>query len=388
MLEEKLLIHTRKVEPATLEVEVINDLERFNAIAAEWDELVDRSGFERLFVSHAWLRTWWEAFGGVRELYVLTVRSGQQLIGAAPMMRSNKGLYGVRLKSIESIYNPHTPRFDVIVEKARRHIVYQAIWNHLRRSDCDLVVLAQLPEESPAIPAFERLAQEDSWLSGQWVAARSPYIPLNCTYEELLSTLKGGYRYNLRKRYERLGKLGPIDVEVISEKDRVREATEEGLRIEAAAWKGERGTAIISDPAATEFYTRLAERQADLGQLRLCFLRIGGKRISFSYILCSDRKLYGVKIGYDPEYHTYSPGNMLLNLVLQDACASHLLEYDFLGVDDEWKLDWTKCSRGHRWLFLFRNRFRPRLLHYLKFNVVPTIKPQLGRLCTSLGYRA
>ena len=121
MLEEKLLIHTRKVEPATLEVEVINDLERFNAIAAEWDELVDRSGFERLFVSHAWLRTWWEAFGGIRELYVLTVRSGQQLIGAAPMMRSNKGIYGVRLKSIESIYNPHTPRFDVIVEKDEEH---------------------------------------------------------------------------------------------------------------------------------------------------------------------------------------------------------------------------------------------------------------------------
>jgi CelD/BcsL family acetyltransferase involved in cellulose biosynthesis len=387
MVQEKLLTHTREVDPATLEVEVINDLERFNAIAAEWDELVDRSGLERLFVSHAWLRTWWEAFGGDRQLYVLTVRSHQELIGAAPMMRSTKGLYGVRVKSIESIYNPHTPRCDFIVERARARVVYDAIWDHLRQSDCDMIVLTQLPEDSPTLSAFEGFAQTDGWFSGQWSAARSPYIPLNCSYEELLSTLKGGYRYNLRKRYERLSKLGTIDVEVISSKDRVREATDEGLRIEAAAWKGQHGTAIISDPASTEFYTRLAEREADLGQLRLCFLRIGGKRISFSYILCSDKKLYGVKIGYDPEYHTYSPGNMLLNLVLQDACASQLLEYDFLGVDDEWKLDWTKSSRGHRWLFLFRNRFRPRLLHYLKFNVVPTIKPQLGRLCTSLGYR-
>jgi CelD/BcsL family acetyltransferase involved in cellulose biosynthesis len=387
MLEEKLLPQTSEVDPAALEVEVIKDLERFNAIAAEWDELVDRSGVERLFVSHAWLRTWWEAFGGDRELYVLTVRSRRALIGAAPMMRSNKGLYGLRIKSIESIYNSHTPRFDFVVEKGCGDAVYRAIWDHLQRSDCDMVVLTQLPEDSSTLAAFEQLAEDEGWLSGQWVAPRSPHIPLNCTYEELLGRLKGGYRYNLRKRYERLSKLGTIDVEVISEKNRVREAAQEGLRIEAAAWKGQQGTAIISDPATTEFYTRLAERQADVGQLRLSFLRIGGKRISFSYILCSDRKLYGVKIGYDPKYHTYSPGNMLLNLVLQDACASHLLEYDFLGVDDEWKLDWTKCSRGHRWLFLFRNRFRPRLLHYLKFNVVPTIKPQLGRLCTSLGYR-
>jgi len=168
----------------------------------------------------------------------------------------------------------------------------------------------------------------------------------------------------------------------------VREALQDGLRIEAAAWKGQKGTAIISDPAVTEFYVRLAERQADLGQLRLTFLRAGGKRISFNYALSSQKKLYGVKIGYDPDYHTYSPGNMHLNLILQDACAERLAEYDFLGVDDEWKSDWTKSKRGHRWLFLFRNHIRSRVLHYLKFNVVPTIKPQLQQLCTYLRGRA
>ena len=139
MLEEKLLPQTSEVDPAALEVEVINDLERFNAIAAEWDELVDRSGIERLFVSHAWLRTWWEAFGGDRELYVLTVRSRRALIGAAPMMRSNKGLYGLRVKSIESIYNSHTPRFDFVVEKGCGDAVYRAIFvddafNHASRA--------------------------------------------------------------------------------------------------------------------------------------------------------------------------------------------------------------------------------------------------------------
>src|SRR5262249_49163166 len=150
--------------------------------------------------------------------------------------------------------------------------------------------------------------------------------------------------------------------------------------IEAAAWKGEHGSAIISHPQVTEFYTRLAESQADLGQLRLTFLVADGKRISFNYILCSDRKLYAVKIGYDPAYHTYSPGNLLLNLILQDACAAHLAEYDFLGIDDHWKFDWTDSARGHRWLFLFKDRLRPRLLHLAKFRVVPIIKPYLGKL--------
>jgi CelD/BcsL family acetyltransferase involved in cellulose biosynthesis len=305
------------------------------------------------------------------------------------MMRCHERFYGLKIDSLQSIYNPHTPRFDFITVPGWAESVYRRVWSYLsQRTDCEMIALSQLPEESPTIPAIERLAHADGWLSGQWIAPPSPYIPLNCTHDELLKRLKGGYRYNLRKRYERLCKLGPVDVEVITERDLVRQAMQDGLRIEAAAWKGERGTAIVSDPAVTEFYIRLAERQADIEQLRLSFLRVGGKRISFSYILCSDNKVYGVKIGYDPQFHTYSPGNMLLNLVLQDACARGLAEYDFLGVDDEWKMDWTESTRGHRWLFLFRNNLSMQVLRYLKFTFMPKVKPQLVRLCTSLRGRS
>src|SRR5262249_52955986 len=149
--------------------------------------------------------------------------------------------------------------------------------------------------------------------------------------------LRSGCRFNLTKRYARLCRIGPVDVEVVTDRAAVEDAMRDGLRIEAAAWKGEKGTAIISDAAATDFYIRLAQRQADLGQLRLTFLRLSGKRIAFNYLLQSRQKLYAVKIGYDPEYHTYSPGNMLLNLILKDACDRGIEEYDLLGGDDEWK---------------------------------------------------
>ena len=389
MVEEQALTHTQEVAEQGLQIEAITDLSGFNAIAEEWDGLVDRSGIERLFASHAWLLTWWEAFGGNQQLHVLVLRNAGQLVGAVPMMRSKERFYGLKVDSLQSIYNPHTPRVDFIIAPGWADKVYRSVWNYLRhRTECELIVFRQVPDGSQTIPSMEAMAHADGWLCGQWIAPPSPYIPLNCTHDELLKRLKGGYRYNLRKRYERLGKIGPIDVEVITGRERVREAMQDGLRIEAAAWKGDSGTAIASDPAVTDFYIRLAEKKADADQLRLTFLRVGGKRISFSYILCSDNKLYGVKIGYDPEFHTYSPGNMLLNLILQDACPKGLSEYDFLGVNDEWKMDWTDTTRGHRWLFLFRNAIRSRALHYLKFSLVPNVKPRLVRLCTSLRGRS
>jgi CelD/BcsL family acetyltransferase involved in cellulose biosynthesis len=81
-----------------------------------------------------------------------------------------------------------------------------------------------------------------------------------------------------------------------------------------------------------------------------------------------------VKIGYDPEYHMYSPGNMLLNLILRQACMEGVEQYDFLGTDDEWKFEWTSEKLEHRWLFLFKDRLSMRLLHYLKFSIVPALK--------------
>jgi CelD/BcsL family acetyltransferase involved in cellulose biosynthesis len=374
MVEEQVLTRSQTLSRAGLEVEIISDANRLNAIGAEWDKLVERAGMESLFVSHAWMHTWWEAFGRGRQLHVSTVRSGGRLVGIAPMMRTRSGRYGLKVDSMESIYNPHTPRYDFIVDGSVGDIerVYQKIWQELS------VLLAQVPEGSRTIPAIQRLAETDGWLSGRWTPQPSPYIRLDCSHAEFLRRLKGSFQYNLRKRYEKLGKTGPIDVEVVTERGAVREAMQDGLRIEAAAWKGDKGTAILSDPAVTEFYMRLAE------QLRLTFLRAAGRRISFNYILQSQQTLYGVKIGYDPKYHTYSPGNMLLNLILQHGCENGMHEYDFLGVDDRWKMDWTKETRSHQWLFLFRNRLRPRLLHYVKFNVIPRVKPGLRRVCTYL----
>ncbi len=383
MVEEQLLTPTWEIAQSGLQVEAIHDIERFNAIEPEWDRLVERSGGDRVFSSHAWFRTWWESFGSGKQLHIITVRAGRELVAAAPMMKTRPRMFGIRLHLLESIYNPHVPRCDFIIADRRNDVLYRSIWSGLRdQVECDAVALKQIPEESATHRVIERIAVSDGWRAGEWKPRRSPYVRLGNSHEDLLANLKGTDRYNLRKRYERLQGKGCVDVEVITERHAVADAMRDGLRIEAAAWKGGRGTAMICDPAVSEFYVRLAERQADRGQLRLTFLRIAGKRISFSYILRGGNKLCAVKIGYDPDYHAYSPGTMLLNLILKDAIEEGMTEYDFLGDDDEWKLDWTRETRGHRWLFLFRNRPRARLLHFLKCEMGPEVKARLERLCT------
>jgi CelD/BcsL family acetyltransferase involved in cellulose biosynthesis len=382
VVEEPILARTQEINgdggaaPSfPFEVEIVRDIARFNSLADEWNRLVEDCAIDRVFLSHTWFRTWWEMFGEGNELYIVIVRSAGRLVAAAPMMRTRANVYGFGVNTLHAIYNPHTPRYDFIVGAGQHPRLYDAIWRNLiAHSNCDAIILAQIPDGSRTIAAVEKAAKHQGWLTGQWTAPVSPFIPLSCDYETFFNSLRSGCRFNLSKRFARLRRIGPVDVEVVTEPHAVDMAMLEGLRIEASGWKGRLGTAMLSDPIVAEFYRRLARRQARLGQLRLTFLRVGGKRISFNYLLENRKKLYAVKIGYDPEFHAYSPGNMLLNLILQDACNRGIEEYDLLGGADEWKFDWTNAKREHRWLFLFRNGVRPRFLHGLKFGIVPMVK--------------
>jgi CelD/BcsL family acetyltransferase involved in cellulose biosynthesis len=153
--------------------------------------------------------------------------------------------------------------------------------------------------------------------------------------------------------------------------DDLERALTEGFRLEAAAWKAAAGTAILSHDETETFYRILARRTAARGWLRLHFLRVGGRRVAFLYSLLHEGTLYALKGGYAPEHARSSPGVVLFSLILKDAFERGLRRIDFLGEEERWKLDWTRCTREHHWLYVFRPSSRTRLVHMLKFGLAP-----------------
>jgi CelD/BcsL family acetyltransferase involved in cellulose biosynthesis len=199
-------------------------------------------------------------------------------------------------------------------------------------------------------------------------------VSLAGSWDGYVRRLRKHHRSNINNRLNRLRKLGPTNLEVVSSKARIPKALEEGYRIEAAAWKGEAGTAIASQPAVRRFYTAFAERAAERGWLRLFFLNVNGERVAFDYCVCYQNKLYSLKIGYDPRFASYSPCNLLKYLVMRHAFELGLTESHFLGGEDKWKLEWARQTRAHRWVFIFSPDMRGSLLHWAKFRVVPNLQ--------------
>jgi CelD/BcsL family acetyltransferase involved in cellulose biosynthesis len=268
--------------------------------------------------------------------------------------------------------------------------IYRAIWRYFSEigSLWDVIMLPQLTSESRTLPFMQEMAREDNLLVGCWPSTESPYLTLTGTWDDYLRDLDRKHHSNIRNRLNRLRRMGNVELEVVSTGDEIERSLEAGLDIEAKAWKGQAGTAISCRPDLLAFYRKIALRASERGWLRLNFLKVNGRKIAFDYSLLYKNKIYVLKPGYDPEFAPFSPYNALCYLKLKDAFENGLSEYDFLGMKDDWKLNWTGATRPHCWLFIFSNTLRTTLLHYAKFRLSPELKRfRLYRMLRDAGSR-
>ena len=363
------------VSVASAAVDVVSDYAAFVAMRAEWNDAVERAAIPHPFLTHEWVRTWWDAFGAAATLHILVVRREGRIAAIAPLMRETVLKFGVPLRRIRFIANVHTPRTDVIIAGDREQS-YRAIWEALcgSRHRWDVIQLGNVEHESETLRVLPALAAADACPTGVWTSSDSPYLPLTGTWDGYLQQLSAKFRSNLRNRMSRLTKLGEPSLEIITDRDAILAAQDDAWRLESSGWKKESGTAITSDPAVHRFYTSLIEQGTAAGWLQLLFLKAGDRRVATSYGAVFDGRLMLFKTGYDPEYAPCAPFKLLTYLAIQHAYAGGLIEVDFLGDAEPWKLEWTSTSRGHDWLFIFANTRRARLLHSIKFRWLPEVK--------------
>lgn len=373
-----------------LAIEVLSEYSALCSMQQVWDALVKLSDIPHPFLGHAWICAWWDSFGAGKQLHVLLIRdvvADGRIIGIVPLMLGYTRICGFRFLQLSFLHNDHTPRSGVI-GGAEPERISRRLWNylHTEHTHWDVLMLAPLPDDSSMLQHLPPMARSAGYSVGLWQGEISPFVPLDEEPASYGSHMSHNLRINVRQRMNRLARVGEVRLEIIDTPAQILTALDDGLRIEAAAWKAQAGTAISVLPSVKRFYVQLARSAAREGTLRLLFLTVSGKRIAFGYALCQHNRLFALKSGYDPQYACYSPYNLLCFLLLQDSCARGLDEYDFLGRDEVWKMQWTQQTRAHRWLYIFVPGWRAQLAYQTKFRWIPTLQRQPVYLLVRASY--
>ncbi len=373
---------------APLTVEELRDRGAIGALGAEWErlraEVAAQGGVHGPFLSSSWFAVYAAHLAREpRALKLLVAHRAGRVCGILPLLVERRSLSGLPARVLRSLSDDHSQRFDALVDGDE---AARALFAHLARDrEWDALELRDAPEpDQPnarptGVARICAAAEAANFPTARWASMVSPYLPLPSSPAALDGALSSKFRGNLRRRARKLAAdVGPVELERVTDRAALDAALDEGFRLEAAGWKGERGTAIACDPELRARYRALG--RAAGARLALYFLRAGGIRRAFHFGMIDGGVYFLFKPGFDPQLAEYGLGHLLIDYVARDLIAQGVRELDFLGDDMPWKREWTSRARRHAWRYVFRPSAYGRALHAWKFRVAPAMRRLGARL--------
>ncbi len=324
----------------TFLVEWIVDISRFAELSAEWDALLPAGS--RPFDLHCWYMAWWKAFADGRTLAVCTVRDDDVLAGALPLQR--------RGRDLQALANSHSGVFRPLASspEAMEALIGAAV------KDASRLTLRELRQGAAGVETLAEDARRAGMATVLEPGSTSPVIDTSGDLETWLKQSHSSWKKRLRRYRRKMEKDYEATFEIARSPGDLEAELTEGLALEAGGWKGEAGTAIVSQPETESFYRAIAAEFQQRGELRLSRIVLDGEPVAFSFCLERDGRLYSLKSGYDERFRRIVPG-LVLQLSIVEACFERDLEgYELLGEQTEWKAKLATSTRSHSTLRAYR----------------------------------
>jgi CelD/BcsL family acetyltransferase involved in cellulose biosynthesis len=175
-----------------------------------------------------------------------------------------------------------------------------------------VLCLTSFDAECPSYPIVDR------WLAARGIeplilsSSGRPFVT-----KEFGVKRSGSTRKKLRQDWNRLSALGAVDMVNDRSPGAVRQAFETFLNMEAASWKGKRGTALLSNARDAAFTRRLVHNLADCQTASVALLRVNGEAAAAQVLMYCTTTAYTWKTAFNSQFARYSPGLLLVDKITE-----------------------------------------------------------------------
>lgn len=333
---------------SSLAVEHIRDRDSLNALAAEWQELLDASTLESVFLTWEWQSAWLDYYlNPGDELWVLVLREQGQLIGIAPFFRQiekRRGRPAIRRIRFLGTGEPETEEvvsemLDIISRPGRETDVAAAVARYLfdHSVEWDELFFQDVRGDSLInrilVPLFRgkelHVALASEWVDYRTVLPASLDDFINVHSKKRRSQFRRTLRHYIEEKGEFLALSDAKDVESYYH---------ELIRLHNIRWHSLGKPGIFTTERVVAFHGRVIRLMLDAKRLHLSLLRVGDTIISANYIFHYKGVSQQYQGGFDPGFDRIrSPGTMHILLCIDYDIQAGCHTLDFLkahaGVD-------------------------------------------------------
>jgi CelD/BcsL family acetyltransferase involved in cellulose biosynthesis len=224
---------------------------------------------------------------------------------------------------------------DVISDPNRRNEILQAVLRELQRQGMSWVVLANVPADSPTVPALRSAARECRYRTFERPGYLCSRIVLGEGDRRNLLRETIANRKRLRYYLRRMQALGPVRIDHLTRWDSIQPALAPFFQAHMARFAASNRTSNLAQPERQCFLQQLAELLCAKGWLVLSRLSAGDEVLAWNYGF----QFSGSWFWYQPTFATnsahLSPGFCLLSKTVEAACDRADIDLVDLGLGAE-----------------------------------------------------
>jgi CelD/BcsL family acetyltransferase involved in cellulose biosynthesis len=312
-------------------IRVLTNWDEIAAIKPAWQSLYSKCDYATPFQRPEWLLPWIECFGP-REPLVLEVRRNKQIVGLAPMLIYRNGSERV----LGLMGGGVSDYLDVLINPEYSREALDVLLNYFvaESRQWDYVDLTDLSSESPllglAVP---------SWNGDKSEHDVCPVIDLADRTTDLSAVVPSRQLRNFRNAQARLLRAGKSRFD-IAQPSNLNLMLNGLFRLHDQRWRDDGSPGVLADPAVRRFHRVAGSLLLEQEILRLHGLWLEDRYVAVLYSLVERGRVYCYLQGFDPEFHSLSPGTLILGHVLEDALRLGARHVDLLRGSEAYKYSW------------------------------------------------
>lgn len=315
--------------------------------ADAWAELLLQSPAASPMMSYPQISAFFETQVPPSEKWIcLLAYEDERLVAVFPLIATKAiKMLGLSVLFLKTPYNIlHTSGVDCLTLHGREEMleIFSAYLSRIPRT-WPLIRMRELPEYSPTMIYLKRGSTR--LRAVQWIGGGENFIEIPASYEAFYAGFSSNFKRQLKRGARKLDGVDDVHFRCREDQRPAAENVRRFEEIEASGWKGKQQFTIKAVEGSADFYSLAAERFRRYGWMEWNFLETGDRTIGAHYGVRIKRTLFLLKISYDDEFSACSPGNLLLERVIENTCKTADLDEINCVADCQWHKNWNMKHR-------------------------------------------
>jgi len=283
---------------------------------------------ELVFLIPGWLKAWWQNFSAGAELFLVSVRKDDRLIGIAPLK--------IRGETASFIGDADVCDYlDFIAMPGAENEFYSILLDDLMRKGIRMLELVSIRPESTVISHLVTQARELGLESICQVKDVSFELKLPASWDEYQQMLDSKQRHEIRRKLSKLDRSGiACNYRTIREKSEINNLLDTFFSLFR---ESRTDKASFMKPQMESFFRSVSDEMSNTGLLRFGVLELNKKPGAIIMYFENKDCVFLYNSGYNPQFNSLSVGLISKVLCIKDAIDKRKTKFDFLKGAEPYK---------------------------------------------------